>query len=81
VLSDDISSLPFEEKLKMAGIIIMESEIPRTGIGMGNNKGLTVSFNKAIYEMLPDAATYYEKRTRQLIPFEVPVIIRGGGRS
>jgi hypothetical protein len=75
VLSDDTNSLPFGEKLKMAGTIIMESEIPRTGLGMGNNKGLTISFNKAIYEMLPDAATYYEKRAQQLIPFEVPIII------
>lgn len=75
VLSDDTNSLPFEKKVKMAGTIIMESEIPRTGLDMGNNEGLKISFNDAVYKMLPDAATYYEKRAKQLIPFDVPIII------
>lgn len=75
VLSDDANNLSFEEKMKMAGTIIMESEIPWTGLGMGNNRGLEISFNDAIFEMLSVAPTYYEKRAQQLIPFDVPIII------
>lgn len=75
VLSDDVNNLPFEHRVKMAGTIIMESEIPVTGLGMGNNEGLRVNFNQAITNTLPDKLQYYEQRMLQLIPFDVPVIV------
>jgi hypothetical protein len=74
VLSDDTDKLPISIKQQIASAIIQNSEIPWTGIG-GNDKGLEIDFNRAIYETLPDASKYYKARAEQLIPFEVPVII------
>lgn len=75
VLSNETNNLPFDQKLRIAGAIIKNSEIPVVGIGMGNDKGLTLDFNRAIFESLPNAAKYYKARAEQLIPFDVPVII------
>ena len=60
-------------KGKIAGAIIKNSEIPLSGIGTGN--GLHIDFNRAIFEMLPDAKEYYTARAEQLIPFDMAVII------
>lgn|SRR3989338_703167 len=75
VLSNETNNLPFDQKLRIAGAIIKNSEIPVVGMGMGNDKGLTLDFNRAIFESLPDASKYYKARAEQLIPFDVPVII------
>lgn len=75
VISYETSNLEFQEKLRIAGSIVKNSEIPWTGLGMGNNRGLTIDFNSAIFHMLPDATEYYTARAHQLIPFDVPVII------
>jgi|SRR3989344_129264 len=75
IISNETSNLEFQEKLRIAGSIIKNSEIPWTGLGMGNNRGLTIDFNSAIFHMLPDATEYYTARAHQLIPFDVPVVI------
>lgn len=59
----------------------MESEMPRVSLGMGNPRGLDIGFNRAIYEMLPDAEMYYKQRAEQLIPFDVTVIVEEPHRS
>lgn len=76
LLSDDVNNLPFEDRVKMAGTIVMESDIPLVGLGMGNNEGLRVDFNQAIINALPGASQYYKQKILQLIPFDVPVIIQ-----
>ena len=73
VLSDETNNLPLSMKGKIAGAIIKNSEIPLSGIGTGN--GLHIDFNRAIFEMLPDAKEYYTARAEQLIPFDMAVII------
>lgn len=75
VISDETSKLEFREKLKIAGSIIENSEIPWSSLGKGNDKGLYVGFNPAIFHMLPDAKEYYTARAAQLIPFDIPIII------
>ena len=74
VLSSDTDKLPLNVKQKIAKSIIINSEIPLVGIGTRND-GINIDFNRAIYEMLPDAANYYKTRAEQLIPFDIPVII------
>jgi hypothetical protein len=76
LLSDEVNNLPFEDRVKMAGTIVMESDIPLVGLGMGNNEGLRVDFNQAITKALPGASQYYKQKILQLIPFDVPVIIQ-----
>lgn len=76
VIGESMGDLEFKEKLRIAGAIVKNSEIPWSGLGMGNNEGLTIQFNRAIHYMLPDAEKYYTERAKQLIPFHVPVIIR-----
>lgn len=73
--SDDMSDVDFREKLRIAGEFVMDSEIPVAGIGMGNNEGLRVGFSQAIIEMLSDAQNYYVERVKQVIPFDVPIIL------
>lgn len=72
--SGDMSDMDFNEKLRIAGEFVMDSEIPAAGIGMGNSEGLRIGFSSAIIEMLPDAKTYYMERAKQVIPFDVPII-------
>ncbi|MGI0041054.1 MAG: hypothetical protein ACRD94_03715 [Nitrosopumilaceae archaeon] len=74
VLSSDTDKLPLSIKQQIAQAIIQNSEIPLHGIGVGK-EGLTIDFNRAIYEALPDTAKYYKARAQQLIPFDVPLII------
>lgn len=76
VYSEDMSDVDFHEKLRIAGEFIMDSEIPVSSIGMGNNEGLRIGFSQAIFEVLPDARTYYMERAKQAIPFDVPIISR-----
>ena len=72
--SEDMSDVDFHEKLRIAGEFVMDSEIPVSGIGMGNGEGLRIGFSSAIIEMLPDAQSYYMSRVKQVIPFDVPII-------
>lgn len=73
--SEDMSDVDFREKLRIAGEFVMDSEIPVAGIGMGNSEGLRIGFSSAILEMLPDAQRYYMERVKQVIPFDVPIIL------
>ncbi len=73
--SENMSDVDFHKKLRIAGEFVMDSEIPVTGIGMGNNEGLRIGFSQAIIEMLPDAQRYYTERVKQVIPFDVPIIL------
>ena len=76
VLADNIDSLPLEDQLRMGRTILMASEIPYAGMGVGNaDKALKVGLKSAIYEMLPNAGQYYQDRAEQLIPFDIPIII------
>ena len=74
VLSDKTNNLPLSTKGKIAGAIIKNSEIPLNGIGTRHD-GLYIDFNRAIFEMLPDAKEYYTARAEQLIPFDITVVI------
>ncbi|EIJ65755.1 hypothetical protein BD31_I0803, partial [Candidatus Nitrosopumilus salaria BD31] len=78
VLDDYVDDLPLEDRLRMGRAILMNSEIPYGGMGVGNaDHALKVSLRPAVYEMLPDAIQYYQDRAEQLIPFDIPIIIEG----
>ena len=78
VLADNVDDLPLEDRLRMGRAILMNSEIPYGGMGVGNaDHALKVSLRPAVYEMLPDAIPYYQDRAEQLIPFDIPIIIEG----
>ena len=78
VLSDNVDDLPLEDRLGMGRAILKNSEIPFSGMGIGNAEhALKVSLRSAIYEMLSDAVPYYQDRAEQLIPFDIPIIIEG----
>ncbi|HEX9845910.1 MAG TPA: hypothetical protein VGA92_05535, partial [Candidatus Nitrosotenuis sp.] len=74
ILSDKTSQLPLDVKGKIANAIIRNSEIPWSGIGTRTD-GLYIDFNRAIFEMLPDANEYYTARAEQIVPFDMPIII------
>ncbi|MCV0400131.1 MAG: hypothetical protein K5785_09080 [Nitrosarchaeum sp.] len=75
VLADDMDDLPLEDRLRMGRAILMNSEIPYAGMGIGNAEhALKVSLRSAVYEMLPDAVQYYQDRAEQLMPFDIPII-------
>ncbi len=76
VLSNETSNLPPSIKWNIAGAIIQNSEIPWNGMG-ARTDGLYIDFNRAVFDMLPDAKEYYTARVYQLVPFDVPIIIEG----
>jgi hypothetical protein len=65
----------FQEKLKMAGTYVVDSDIPWSSVGTGNDRGLEIGFYTSVYHMIPDAQKYYTARAKQLIPFNVTVVI------
>jgi len=76
VISDNLDDLPLIDRLDMGRTIIMNSEVPYGGMGIGNaDHSLTISLRAGIYEMLPDAGQYYQDRVEQLIPFDIPIIL------
>lgn len=76
VLADNVDDLPLEDRLRMGRAILQNSEIPYSGMGVGNAEhALKVSLRPAVYEMLSDARQYYQDRAEQLIPFDIPIII------
>ena len=75
IIPDDASALSFHDRQQIGAAILQNSEIPWSGMGSGNNKGITIDFNGALFEALPDAREYYQARTEQLIPFDIPIII------
>ncbi len=78
VLADDLDDLSLEDRLRMGRAILANSEIPVSGMGVGNAEhALKVSLRSAVYDMLPDAKQYYQDRAEQLIPFDIPIIIEG----
>ena len=78
VLADDLDDLLLEDRLRMGRAILANSEIPVSGMGVGNAEhALKVSLRSAVYDMLPDAKQYYQDRAEQLIPFDIPIIIEG----
>ena len=77
VLADDVDDLPLEDRLRMGRAILANSEIPVSGMGVGNaDHALKISLRSAVYDMLPDAMQYYQDRAEQLVPFDVPIIIK-----
>ena len=80
VIPDDTDMLSFQEKQQIGAAILRHSDIPWTGMGSGNSKGITLDFNRAILE-LPDAKKYYKARAEQFIPFDIPIIIEDPYRT
>ena len=76
VIADDVDDLPLEDRLRMGRSILQTSEIPTAGMGIGNaDNALKISLRSAVYDMLPDAVSYYQDRAEQLVPFDIPIII------
>jgi len=74
VLADNVDDLPLEDRLHMGRAILMNSEIPSAGMGIGNAEhALKVGLRSAVYEMLPN----YQDRAEQLVPFDIPIIVEG----
>lgn len=74
--SGEVESLTFDERIRIAGAFIQNSDIPWTSMGLGNTEGVRLGLNEAIFYMIPDAKEYYEARAQQWVPFEVPIIIK-----
>ena len=75
IIPDDTSKLSLSDRLQIGRAIIHNSEIPLNGLGLGGNDRLVLSFNNAIFDALPNAAEYYQARTDQLIPFDIPIVM------
>ncbi|MEX0862292.1 hypothetical protein [Nitrosopumilus sp.] len=75
IIPDNTSKLTFHDKQQIGAAILKNSEIPWRAMGSGNDKGITLDFNRAILDALPNAKEYYKARAEQLIPFDVPIII------
>lgn len=81
IISDDMDELTFHDRQRIGAAILQNSEIPWSGMGPGNDKGITINFNRAILDALPDAREYYQARAEQLIPFDIPIIIEDPYRN
>ena len=75
IIGDSMGDVSFRDRQQIGAAILQNSEIPWSGMGSGNDKGITVGFNRAIFDALPNATGYYQKRADQLIPFDIPIII------
>lgn len=81
IIGDDVNELSFEDRQQIGAAILQNSEIPWSGMGSGNNRGITIDFNRAILDALPDARDYYQARAEQLLPFDIPIIIEDPYRN
>ncbi len=75
IIPSDMDKLTFQDKQQIGAAILQNFELPWSGMGSGNDKGITISFNPAIYDLMPNANEYYQARAEQLIPFDIPIII------
>lgn len=75
IMPENVDDLSFQDRQRIGAAILQNSEIPWSTMGSGNDDGITVGFNRAILDALPDAGNYYDARADQLIPFDIPVII------
>ena len=71
VLDDNLEHLSQFKRAEMAQIIIENSEIPISMIGIGANDVLLVGLNSSVIDNISDAEKYYESRILQLVPFDV----------
>ena len=76
IIPENIDELTNIEKLETAQAIISQSDIPISMIGH-NEASLMIGFNPSIYDNMPEANQYYEKRINNLLPFNVPFFIEG----
>ena len=78
VLSDDMDNFSRDDKARIAQVMLHNSDIPLTSSGSGNaEKVLNLGLDPAVTKMVPNAEEYYLQRAKQLIPFDVPIIIEG----
>jgi len=81
IIPDDFNQLSKQEKAVIGSGIIYNSEIPLTRgsdnhIKFGGDYiGIYVGFSSAINDVLPNATDYYTKRVKQLVPFDLPIIV------
>jgi hypothetical protein len=70
-----VDNSTFQEKLKIAGTYVGESDIPWSSAGTGSYGVIEIGLYTSVYHMIPDAQKYYTARAMQLIPFYIPVKI------
>lgn len=75
IIGDDMDELSFRDRQQIGASILQNSEIPWSGMGSGNNDGITIGFNRAIHDALPNYREYYQERAEQLVPFEIPILL------
>lgn len=75
VMSDNMDEQPFHDRQRIGAAILQNSETPWSSMGAGNDKGITLGFNHAISDALPNYREYYLSRAEQLIHFDVPIIL------
>jgi hypothetical protein len=84
IIPDDFNKLTKEEKAVIGTGIIHNSEIPWLGlsdnhVGFGGDYiGIYVGFSDAIKDVLPNSTQYYTARIKQLVPFDLPIMIEDG---
>lgn len=74
ILPNDIDDISIENKHEIGAAILQKSEIPWSEMWT-NEEGIMLGFNRAIYDVIPNADEYYTQRAQQLIPFDVSIII------
>ncbi len=78
VLSDDMNNFSREDKARIAQVILHNSDIPLATSGSGNaEQVLMLWLDPAVTEMVPNAQEYYLQRAKQLVPFDVEIVMYG----
>ncbi len=77
-LSSFYQSRPLIERLHVAMAIIQFSDIPTTILGLDHDKILGIEINDEELNKIPNAQEYYEKKIREIIPFDVPIKVTFG---
>lgn len=77
IIGDDTSESSLYNRLQIGKAILSNSEIPLTSMGLHMNEKISMSFNRGIFDVLPNASEYYQARAEQLIPFDVPMSFGG----
>jgi hypothetical protein len=58
--------------------IIQFSDIPTTILGLDHDQILGIEINDEELNKIPNAQEYYEKKIREIIPFNVPIKVTFG---
>jgi hypothetical protein len=77
-LSSFYQNRPLIERLHVGMAIIQYSDIPITYLSIDYDQYLAIQINDDELDKIPNAQEYYEQKIREIIPFNVPIIVYFG---